>query len=245
MNDLSKSLARDLVAAVVSSAVTSPFISVIDKAIFLNASGVQTISNSLKSSVKLLVQTPRIFFTSPSFLWIWVVYGSTYSIANTAETLSRHYEKPVEITKFVASSVTNVSLSMAKDRYFTMAFGSGSARPVPLTSLALYATRDSSTILASFILPPRVGSMIEESFGLSATVSYSAAQLATPCLMQLASTPLHLYGMDLYNHPAKLLSSRVTFIKKEYWRTVAARMGRILPAFGFGGLVNKSIRKSN
>ena len=37
---------------------------------------------------------------------------------------------------------------------------------------------------------------------------------------------------------------RVGFIKREYTKTVLARMARILPAFGVGGVINKHVRGS-
>jgi hypothetical protein len=33
------------------------------------------------------------------------------------------------------------------------------------------------------------------------------------------------------------------FVQKEYFKTTLARMARIFPAFGVGGVVNKYIRK--
>ena len=62
--------------------------------------------------------------------------------------------------------------------------------------------------------------------------------------MQLLSTPLHLHGLDLYNRNTTLsVNERIAFIKKEYAKTALARMARILPAFGIGGVLNKKIRK--
>jgi hypothetical protein len=62
--------------------------------------------------------------------------------------------------------------------------------------------------------------------------------------MQIFSTPLHLYGLDLYNRQEKgiPLKNRLEFIQKEYVKTVLARMARIFPAFGVGGVLNKKVR---
>jgi hypothetical protein len=70
------------------------------------------------------------------------------------------------------------------------------------------------------------------------------AQLVTPVSMQILSTPLHLLGLDLYNRQAATTAERRVFIGREYVKTVLARMARILPAFGVGGVVNKQIRSS-
>ena len=52
-----------------------------------------------------------------------------------------------------------------------------------------------------------------------------------------------MIGLDLYNRPNGNISERKTFIQQEYVKTTLARMARIFPAFGIGGVVNKSIRK--
>ena len=62
--------------------------------------------------------------------------------------------------------------------------------------------------------------------------------------MQLLSTPLHLHGLDLYNRNTALsVNEKIAFVKREYLKTSLARMARILPAFGIGGVLNKKVRK--
>lgn len=49
--------------------------------------------------------------------------------------------------------------------------------------------------------------------------------------------------MDLYNRPGRVgLKERVGFIGKEYVKTSLARVGRIFPAYGIGGVVNTWLR---
>jgi hypothetical protein len=60
---------------------------------------------------------------------------------------------------------------------------------------------------------------------------------------QVLSTPLHLLGMDLYNRPGATAESRREFAVREYAKTTLARMARVLPAFGAGGVLNKIVRK--
>jgi len=52
----------------------------------------------------------------------------------------------------------------------------------------------------------------------------------------------HLMGLVLHNRPSATSAERASFIDREYVKTTAARMSRILPAFGFGGVVNKAAR---
>ncbi|KAJ3355925.1 hypothetical protein HDU91_005614 [Kappamyces sp. JEL0680] len=220
---LAHTLSIDMVAAVASAALTSPFITIIDKAIFSNASGKEPLLASVRSSVRVLLSSPHKFFSNPSFLWIWGVYSGTYIIANQTESICKYLEQDWTLPKFATSSVTNISLSIAKDRYFTRVFGTGKERPVPYRSLTCYGARDSATILASFILPDHVSQGLQRNLGMTATTATIASQLVTPCAIQIFSTPLHLYGMDYYNYNTKTLSARAAFIRQEYFGTVAAR----------------------
>ena len=47
---------------------------------------------------------------------------------------------------------------------------------------------------------------------------------------------------DLYNRPKQGVAERMRLLSESYWKCVAARMARILPAFGFGGIGNKAFR---
>ena len=114
---------------------------------------------------------------------------------------------------------------------------------MPTSSMALFATRDSMTILASFSLPPILGQYLSGSFGIERAEADTFAQLFTPVTMQIFSTPLHLHGLDLYNRDVATQQERLAFIGREYVSTALARMARIFPAFGIGGVVNKYIRK--
>ncbi|KUF96497.1 histone H3 [Phytophthora nicotianae] len=70
------------------------------------------------------------------------------------------------------------------------------------------------------------------------------AQLVCPAAVQFVSTPLHLLGLDLYNNKGHAMSQRVGFIRREYVKSVLARIGRIGPAFGIGGVGNAYFRNT-
>lgn len=73
----------------------------------------------------------------------------------------------------------------------------------------------------------------------------SVAQFVTPAAIQLVSTPLHLLGLDLYNRPGARLGGpegRVGQVLKNWGMSAVARIGRIVPAFGVGGVVNTKVR---
>jgi hypothetical protein len=72
-----------------------------------------------------------------------------------------------------------------------------------------------------------------------------SSQLIAPCAVQFLSSPLHLYGMDRYNRPQLTHAdapSRRQFIQREYVKTTLARIARIFPAFGIGGVANRYLR---
>lgn len=219
----------------------APAISIVDKAIVSNASGREALLPCMINGFKSLFTNPAYFVKQPSFIFIWIVYSGTYIVANCIEALCERSATSPFYPKFVGSSVANVSLSVWKDRAFARMFGQGSPRPMAFSSIALFGVRDSATILASFSLPPLLSKAMQENLDVSAKVADTSVQLVTPVAMQILSTPLHLLGLDIYNRPEA--TDRVPFIKREYVKTALARMARIFPAYGIGGVVNKFVRK--
>lgn len=238
-------IALECVAATVSAFTFAPAVSIVDKAIVSNASGKEKLVPCLISGVKELFSRPTFFFRQPAFLMIWGVYSGTYAVANSIDALCERADRPSATPKFVGSSVTNVTLSVLKDKAYARLFGVGAAHTLPLRSYGLFASRDSMTILASFTLPGVIGHELEKEFGMSHHTANNLAQLVAPCMMQFLSAPLHLHGLDLYNRGTATQAERIGFIKQEYLKTALARIARIFPAFGIGGVVNKYIRKGS
>jgi hypothetical protein len=221
---------------------TAPAISIVDKAIVSNASGLEPLVPSLINGCKMLASNPIYFLKQPSFLFIWGVYSGTYIVANSIEAICQRNDKDSFYPKFFGSSAANVSLSVMKDKAFARMFGTGAPKSMSYSSMGCFATRDSMTILASFSLPGIISKKMQEG-GTNAGTADTLAQLFTPVSMQILSTPLHLYGLDMYNRSVATGEERVTFVKQEYMKTAMARMARIFPAFGIGGVVNKWVRK--
>lgn len=74
----------------------------------------------------------------------------------------------------------------------------------------------------------------------------SVAQFVTPAAVQIFSTPLHLLGLDLYNRPGVKVGGadgRAARVVRDWGKAAFARMGRIIPAFGVGGVVNAKVRR--
>lgn len=229
--------------AIVSAGLVAPMVGIIDEAIFSNASGRMPMGECIKQSVNTLVKTPGKFFRSPTFRWIWVVYGGTYIAANLTEAVCVRNDVDWFFPKFVTSSAANIGLSVTKDRAFSRLFGVSAPRPVPYASVGLFGLRDCMTVGGSFNLPIIVSSQMQKN-GISQAVADPTAQLFCPLFMQFFNTPFHLLGMNLYNEPGIPTKARVEFIQAKYVKTLLARWGRIFPAFGIGGLINKPLRKS-
>ena len=150
----------------------------------------------------------------------------------------------------------NISVAVYKDSQFARMFGNPSspAAAIPKISLALFAIRDSMTIFASFNLPsivaPKLAELppsVRERFSrILSTESgrMNTAQFLTPAAMQIASTPLHLLGLDLFNRQGKLSTAqRLGRVTRDWAVAAGARMGRIIPAYGVGGVVNAKVRR--
>lgn len=65
--------------------------------------------------------------------------------------------------------------------------------------------------------------------------------MLAPAAIQLLSTPLHLWGLDLYNRPQG--GGRLAKVARNWFGSSLARMCRVIPAFGVGGVVNGRVRK--
>ncbi|ORY03685.1 hypothetical protein BCR34DRAFT_627272 [Clohesyomyces aquaticus] len=233
-------IGADAVAAGAAGVLVAPIITAIDRGIIENASGRNTLGKSIHASLKQMLFRPHKFFISKPFALIYTLYFGTYLTANTIDTASSTLSStPITSTtagtpKFLATSTSNLALCLYKDNRFTQMFGaassSSSSRPVPLPTFALFTIRDCLTIFASFNLPPLLSPHLESRITPEVkkyVSAASAAQFITPAALQVVSTPLHLLGLDLYNREGSSV----------------ARMGRIVPAFGVGGVVNMKVRR--
>jgi hypothetical protein len=248
---LTSRLGVDAMCAAAAGGLVAPVITIIDRAIVENASGKRPMMESFKASLGKLLLQPHHFLVSRPFRLIFMLYGGTYLTANTLDTFkSTVSTKPASSTtsgleKFAATSAANLSLCLYKDSQFTKMFGTVSPRPVPPISYALFAARDSLTIFASFNLPSIIAPSLPMGEAAEKLVSRaSAAQFLAPAGIQLISTPLHLMGLDFYNRNGGApLSDRMSKVRVDWLKSSLARMCRIVPAFGLGGIINNGMRK--
>ena len=169
--------------------------------------------------------------------WVWFVYGNTYLAANSTDIVCRQYGVPVEAPKFFIVSAVNILTTLIKDKALAKMFGTKAPGKTPLKSLGLWGMRDCLTILAAFIIPPILSERLH-ALGYSEKRSQVLAQFMSPVLLQIFTTPLHILGFDIYNNPRSTFSQRIPMLQREYFKSVAARMLRMTPAYGIGGVLN-------
>lgn len=158
-------------------------------------------------------------------------------------TTCEYLERDASAPKFVSTTLVNMSLCIYKDRAFTRMFGLTAARPLPLATYGLFASRDALTVAASFNAPEIVSAVLLRYGAVRDKRNADVvAQLACPAAVQFLSTPVHLLGLDLYNRPGASTGQRITLVGREYFKSAIARIGRIGPAFGIGGIGNAGFR---
>ncbi|KAI9350730.1 hypothetical protein BDR26DRAFT_851404 [Obelidium mucronatum] len=227
-------LTVDLVSGLATSLAVSPIVTIIDRSIISNASGRMCMAQSLKEGFVTLASKPLTFARQPSFLAVFLVYSGTYVTANSVESLCLNAPIDPIMPKFIASTAVNISLCVWKDKQLAGWFGTGSPRPFPKISYGLFS---------SFTLPPIISKILQgPEIGASKAFSDTICQLGLPCAVQLISTPIHLFGLDAYNRSGVSFGERVRIVKRDYVTASVARMCRILPAFGIGGVVNTHTR---
>eukprot|EP00397_Hematodinium_sp_SG-2012_P046283 GEMP01052231.1.p1 GENE.GEMP01052231.1~~GEMP01052231.1.p1 ORF type:complete len:270 (+),score=47.78 GEMP01052231.1:72-812(+) len=235
---------HDVAASGTASFFVSPIVTTIDKAIISNASGRQKLMPCMKENFSLLAARPDKFLALREFRLIWGVYWATYASANLTDTVCKDRQISAIAPVLLVTTAVNMTTCIWKDKEFTRMFGTIAAKSVPKMTYLLFAIRDSLTILASFTIVPFVAKALEErNIRPFDFTPRTTAQLTCPMAVQVFSTPLHLLGLDLYNRPDVSAASRTKFVGCEYIKSAAARMFRILPAFGIGGVGNTYFRE--
>jgi hypothetical protein len=256
----------------IASGVTfcvAPFLTVVDKAIVESAAGSRTLVQSGLESLQGILRNPSNYFKSPTFLLMWGVYAATYSTANALKTISEHQEyinaahpqglsssssrqtstTNSKIGVFLGTTLVNSSSSLLKDQAYAKMFGNASTTTVvPRMSYAVWVARDFSVIGSSFILPDLVSGHVANACDMDETTAKSMSQLVLPVATQFVAGPLHYMGLDLYNRDlaTKSWPEAVVDRSKSLYRgfapVVMARIARIAPGYGVGGVLNTNLR---
>mmetsp|Transcript_13568 Transcript_13568/g.25455 ORF Transcript_13568/g.25455 Transcript_13568/m.25455 type:complete len:361 (+) Transcript_13568:427-1509(+) len=258
-------LAGDVIVGCTVALGISPVLTVIDKAIVQKAAGTHGILQSSLNSMGHILKNPSTYFRSPMFIMMWGVYASTYCTANCLKTIveqkdniNKHNQeeknkKDEGISKFgvfALTTIVNSSATMLKDRYYASHFGTNVAAStkVPKITYFLWGMRDCMVIGSSFILPDIMCDVLTKNSDLERTTALRISQFACPVLTQFAVGPVQLLSLDIYNRPLpdkswkEVVSERLKFQFKNYFSIVGARISRIAPAYGVGGIGNTYMR---
>jgi hypothetical protein len=251
----------------------APFLTVVDKAIVHSAAGNHTLMQSGIESIKGMVRNPIQYLKSPTFLFMWAAYAATYSTANSLKTIVEHKEYASAMRKeegdrinkgpssnsmalgkvgiFLGTTFVNSSASIVKDRAYARMFGSAVPTNIPRMTYALWMTRDLTVVGSSFILPDLFSGRIAEQYDMDPKYAHSIAQFAMPVAMQLIAGPLHYMGLDLYNRRLpdtmswrEAIVDRSKSLCRGFVPVVLARIARIAPGYGIGGVMNTHYRDS-
>ncbi|KAL3475761.1 hypothetical protein BJX99DRAFT_259018 [Aspergillus californicus] len=203
-------------------------------------------------------QTPQIIpLLSASFPRLHL-YAATYSVTNGTETITQQNHPSISpAATFICTFLANVPLGVWKDIKFAQIFGTSSQTdpgrknatlPVPkktgpAAATATLLVRDAITIFGSFTLAQRCVNVIPNWLASHPWSKTIFTHMVVPVLSQPVATPLHLLGLDLYNRQYRRpWPDRFAVVWRDLPSATAVRCVRIIPAFGFGCLVNMGLR---
>lgn len=180
---------------------------------------------------------------APSTRMVAGVYGSTYIAANLMDVVAERTRCSAAVAtsaKFATTTAVNMGASVAKDAAFARMYG-GCVTAVPPISYALFAGRDILTIGGAFIVPAVFAAALERAAGLDTDSAANVAQLTTPSAMQLLCTPLHVLALSYASSPKTPMLKRLRSLRGSTASACAARSIRMLPAYGLGGVFNRTL----
>jgi len=234
--------------SVASALSVVPVVLAVDKAVTQAAAGMR-LGQALKKVTLDMVRRPRAI--ALPFSMVMGVYTLTYGANNLVDVLGERFEMgsaTQNSLKLFGATGAYTSSSILKDVAFAKMFSKAAEtasevkRAVPMTTYGTFLFRDALIIGAGFILPAMVAGGFKSN-GMEPQTADKAAQLATPCAMQVVITPIHLLGLNLYNAPVATTSERLRAVAKTYPEATGVRMFRFFWAYGVGGLVNKSLNQ--
>ncbi|KAF7182082.1 hypothetical protein CNMCM7691_001470 [Aspergillus felis] len=232
---------RSMLTRPVAFLTSTPFLLIytLYTSTYLTANAIDTLTSTLRDKPfeTVFPGTAKFLTTTAVNMGICV-----YKDARFARIFGAGGSTPSTSTTSSSSSNTGVASGGGQA---TCHPSSSSALKVPKVSYGLFCLRDSITIFASFNVPALIAPSIPDGIAATPGTKAALAQFACPALMQFVSTPMHLLGLDLYNRqPAGGLGwrERVGRIRRDYVASCFARMGKIVPAYGVGGVVNVRMR---
>lgn len=190
-----------------------------------------------------MCKKPLSFFGQSTFLFVCVVYTGTYITANTCLTLCEYAKRDPTIIKLGCTTATNMTLGILKDRYFAQVYSGRPPEKFPLASWCLFVGRDLATIAAGFTLPAYVSQKLQDAQIIkNKGVADIFSQVSVPITAQLILTPVHLLALDFYMQKVSAMTGRWKRVFGNAPEATVIRMGRVLFAYGIGGVCNAKLR---
>ncbi|KAJ5778265.1 hypothetical protein N7520_001511 [Penicillium odoratum] len=243
IRDTITSCLRSMISKPSGFFLTTPFILIytLYTSTYLTANVIDTVSSTLRDqSFSTVTAGPAKFIsTTVVNMAICVYKDARFAKIFGANPPPTTPATPGQTATPEASPNTNAS------KYSCHPPMTASAPKIPKISYGLFCLRDSITIFASFNVPALIAPSIPDWMAETARMKSTIAQFSCPALMQFASTPMHLLGLDLYNRqpPGGMpWTERAARIRRDYISSSFARMGKIVPAYGVGGVVNVRMR---
>jgi hypothetical protein len=201
-------------------------------------------------------------------------YGFTYICSNLSKSYceSHGMEKEANLAAGISSGVANTIFTIWKDSLILRALPpvgvkdlSNATKPVPFLTRALFCGRDTLTCVAAFTIAPMIGAWIssfayhqkhlpqapsailpENEGKIKLPIScVDMAQIVTPALLQFVTTLMHITAIRYrQTYPNFSMKDLGESLRKTYISSTLLRMCRIIPAFGFGGIMNREVRSS-
>lgn len=240
---LATNLAVDVASAAVTGLCVAPLITAFDEAITRSAAAGKgsggSIWNILGERLWSIVTSPGTFFQSPAFRWMWLVYAATYLATNSIKTAEQTAGMSFGFAATLVVAIANMTCAIAKDSAYSRMFGSNGDQDKPITQKWAYIAwfvRDVTSFVFILTLPSMIASV---KFPGLVQVPLGIAKFACPILAQYITTALHLFGLNMCNHPEEMPMDWLTRIwRGQYFPTVAARQLRIIPPYSIGGFLN-------
>ena len=236
----------EIACALSASMLVSPIVSVLDKAMVKEISGVAPFVKEIASSASEIITKPTKFFGSLSFRLTFAVYAGTYAVANLSEALldvgnvqEESQRKPVKVG---FSSAANVGLLLWRDSIFAKTYSGAPPKPTPWRTLAGFAVRDTATCTATFYLAPKAADYLIKEHEVNEEVAKISTALLVPGVTQIITAPIHILALDIYARTDSTIGERMLRIQQEFRKIAFARTLRILPAFGLGSYSNTKFR---
>lgn len=234
--------------AFTASFLVSPLVSIIDKALVKEISGVGSLMREMGVATKEMFVQPKVFFNGLAFRFTFIVYFGTYAVANLSEAALDYYKIRSEETrkayKVSGAAAANIGLLAWRDSVFARKFSGGKPpAKTPLRTVSLFAVRDCATMASTFYLAPKACEHLVLEHDVNKELAEISTSLFIPVFSQFITAPMHIHAIDYFNRAKATTAERMDQIKNEMGKVCFARGLRILPAFGIGSYFNNKFRE--